>query len=337
MYDDHNQQQHNCNYNNNSGNNSSINDSDHDRYHNTSRLSFSRSINSHNGNHHNNSRDRSKSPSHDDSKSQSRSRSRSRSRSVSSLFHLDNVAIGRKNSENCNRKKSIRLDRILSNYYCFDMFMKHLVSEFAIECLLSVTEIIQFKKFVKILFDLNLDAPLKKHFFGLKLSDKIPLSEIVYDETEFDEIEINSDETMEKSVNDTSNSSHTTYSHSISNTLRNKTDAEKVLICKTKAWKLYEKYIRIGSEFEVNISDNDRRVLINKMQNKNKWLSSNDDNNNNNNYSNGQDLFILFDKACQENVRLLTFLLLRMVGHAEKKDKLFLALNSKQMDKGPKD
>ena len=82
---------------------------------------------------------------------------------------------------------------------------------------------------------------------------------------------------------------------------------------------LYDKYIRIGSEFESNISDNNRTQLIDRMRHKQLWL--------NNNYGiSSNQLFVMFDNACLENVKLLQFSLMRLLSKREKKGKLRSAL-----------
>ena len=158
------------------------------------------------------------------------------------------------------------------------------------------------------------------------------MSEIVYsDDNDIDdddntEANSTSGSGIDKEITINENQTENTVSQPslLSNSLKNKNEREKINICKLKAWKLFDKYIRIGSEFEVNVSYEDRKLLIDKMQNKQQWL------NNDNDCANGIELFVLFDDICKENVRLLMFLAVRMIGRETKKQKLLLALNIKQ-------
>ena len=66
---------------------------------------------------------------------------------------------------------------------------------------------------------------------------------------------------------------------------------------KMKAYKLFQKYVAVGSQYEINISSQTRVELIRKMGNLQEWLRN----------DNIDDLYLfsLFNKCCVEMIRLL--------------------------------
>ena len=75
-----------------------------------------------------------------------------------------------------------------------------------------------------------------------------------------------------------------------------------------KAYKLFDKYIRVGSEYEINISSEMRQYLTNIFQNKQLWLC----NINNEMKMNEIKLYNLFNNCIQEMMNLLHFSTLRL-------------------------
>ena len=71
---------------------------------------------------------------------------------------------------------------------------------------------------------------------------------------------------------------------------------------KAKAYKLYQKYIKIGSEFELNIDSGKRRELYDVLDDFEELCSSD---------LSLRDLYVLFESAKEEMIVLLTFSLNR--------------------------
>ena len=106
------------------------------------------------------------------------------------------------------------------------------------ECLLSYIEIVQFQRYVSQF--IKDDAILKKYNL-VKFPSVVPQSEIIEQEEEI--------------LNDYGGD-------------------ERLLFAKMKAHKIYEKYIRIGSEFEINISSKERRKINKVVSNLELFLRS---------------------------------------------------------------
>ena len=77
---------------------------------------------------------------------------------------------------------------------------------------------------------------------------------------------------------------------------------------KLKAYRIYERFIKEGSEFEINISSSQRKPLINLLDNLETLMKSN---------ANIIDLFLLFEDAKSEMWHLLQFSLQRFQGESD--------------------
>ena len=91
-----------------------------------------------------------------------------------------------------------------------------------------------------------------------------------------------------------------------------------LIFCRYKAYKLYEKYIKIGSSFEINLSDVDRKKFMILMNDKQTWFE-------NKQYDSVQ-LFLLFSKCNLEMLRLLYSSLNRLKKKPQMFEKLATAL-----------
>ena len=129
----------------------------------------------------------------------------------------------------------IQLPFILNDGVLYDLFMYHLMSEFSMECLLAFTEFEQYRLKCHDVF--GLDVQTTGDMRNVILAENIPKSAIVYDGD------------------------------------GSRDNDENVSIFKLKAYRLFRKYIAIGSEFEINISYSARRELINLMNDHDKWLN----------------------------------------------------------------
>ena len=109
------------------------------------------------------------------------------------------------------------------------------------------------------------------------LPSDIPRSEIVFRRIE--SIEIVEHQTDHKQ-NDTipNNINNNNNNNSGINGINILTYQQKINHCKTIAVDLYNKYIKIESDYEVNISWYARNELICQLDNKNKWMDPNQTN-----------------------------------------------------------
>ena len=154
------------------------------------------------------------------------------------------------------------MKNILSNEESFDLFIKHCSNEHCLECILSVIEFIQFKKKIYDYCKENnqdLDDEYNKY---LILPSNCPQSIIVYP----------NDENI---INEFSNKYY-----------------------KLIAYKLYNKYIKVGSKFEINLAYQDRKKYLRLMDNYGEWILELK-------YSSNIKLFNLFDLCIKEMCCLL--------------------------------
>ena len=157
------------------------------------------------------------------------------------------------------------LDMVLSDSTLIHHFMVHLSKEYSMELLLSYIEMTQFQKYIA-KYMKDHDCDVKDIDIALpNFPDNIPMSEIIEAE---EEIVIVGD-----------------------------TDSDDRFIdnAKIKAHKIYNKYIRQGSEFEVNISSAERGRLANLLHKLEVLMSYN---------MNLRDLMLLFEK-CKMEMKLL--------------------------------
>eukprot|EP01084_Bolivina_argentea_P030839 57086_1 len=227
------------------------------------------------------------------------------------------------------------LTDILSNYKSVDIFTKHLMAEYSIECLMSLVEMLQFQQFVykKYFRNFHYSQTITEDYFHESLFKKInfpnsvPKSKIIYGKQYTNtEYSINNNQTQfvqstSKSKSNTKNKSKKTNFNDIialhedqeiatvqvnQETIDNKSDESVEDIKKSltiKAKQIYLKYIAVGSHYEVNIAWCLRNRLI-------KLFNSND---NNNKKSNGKvlnefdfcDYIDLYDEVCNEMYKLM--------------------------------
>ena len=67
-----------------------------------------------------------------------------------------------------------------------------------------------------------------------------------------------------------------------------------------KAYKLYSKYIQVGSEFEINIGWEERERFFSLMHNYDEWVSDEIE-------MNAMDLVVLFDNSIDEMMKLMDY------------------------------
>ncbi|ETO17954.1 hypothetical protein RFI_19352 [Reticulomyxa filosa] len=191
--------------------------------------------------------------------------------------------------------KKIRFRDIISNPQTIDIFMKHLSKEFKL--LLSVIEMDQFQQEVRRSYASDKDKIMDNNVwktrlekYNVTLPSNLPQSMIVFDKDGWSERKLS-----EILSNNTQITLDSTNKH--------------LFQYKLVAFRLFHKYIKTGSEFELNISSGERLQFQVLMQNLIEWLS--------NTYKDSKrvsvigkpvcselDLFLLFDDCITTN-RLL--------------------------------
>eukprot|EP01084_Bolivina_argentea_P258959 436779_1 len=157
-----------------------------------------------------------------------------------------------------NQTKEITLQHILSKIEYICSFMEHLSREFSNECLLSMIEFIQYRNTIK---SADHDNHTKNALIDARLNEELREIKLPLDIPK-------SSIVFDNELND-----------------------------KAKAELLYNKYIKIGCEYEINISSKNRNALAEIFEN------SQYDKDNNKAFS---DPFI-FDRTCEDMVRLLSY------------------------------
>ena len=143
--------------------------------------------------------------------------------------------------------ENLDLHDVLRRDDLFDSFMQHLIREFSMENLLAIIEFTQFKNHAKETFNINDDNEKVGDIIDYTFASTVPLSDIVY----------NGGMKGKSSKKKTGG-----------------TEIERVRMFKIKAYKLYGKYVKWGSEFEVNISHRVRVKLDELMGSYDKWIGS---------------------------------------------------------------
>eukprot|EP01084_Bolivina_argentea_P230258 388434_1 len=182
--------------------------------------------------------------------------------------------------------KRARLQDVLRNKYGYDAFIQHLSSEFCLENMVSLTEFLQFKLYIhRKCAHSELDKNLYYWLSMLPL-DSLPRSEIVYANEAVQNV--HSDD--EKHCHDTQDTVN------VADMIMN--DAELSRQCKFKAYDLWAKYVRTGSEYEVNISSAMRSKYRGLSGNKQQWLDNEE-------YNDLIQLRDMFDDCCTVTRRLM--------------------------------
>ena len=174
-------------------------------------------------------------------------------------------------AESIDESSGITLGKILSNQEAIHLFMVHLSKEYSMEILLSLIEITQFQNYIKA--QLGTDVKIKsKVSLDPLFPSTIPTSEIM---------EVQED---------------------VQNICTCGED-ERGYVAKIKAYKIYCKYIQVGSEFEINIASFQRHKLAVILQDFDGLIAYN---------ITMEDLYTLFDGAKQEMISLLNYSLGRL-------------------------
>ena len=218
-----------------------------------------------------------------------------------------------------SRVSRTKLGHVLSNARSLDLLMAHLGREFSMECLLSLIEFIQFQNYIyqqivnqrnrlkngktdinnntnlendEMRPDIQLDIDDSKielkslennlisKKFDIEFPPNVPLSSIVFDIKD-----------------ETNDDDYKLVSNILNKKKQNIDDCSWVIDAKIRSYKLYKKYIALGSEYEINISYRTRQELINTMHDLNKFIE--------NESIDEKKLFWLFRKSSHEMIHLI--------------------------------
>merc|ERR1712228_190425 len=212
------------------------------------------------------------------------------------LCYTSSFAIIRKNMNNMDDNKKnggerIKLNHLFSNASALQLFMEHLSRECSEECLISFIEFNQFQQYVEEHMKNGTETDQTSAMFKEVLNDfrhyvqesidkmelidfpsNVPISEIIEQKEEMKED-------------------------------ANESDDDGFMVgAKLKARKLFEKYIKIGSKFEINISSHNRGALYHVLDNEDGLMSLN---------MNCSDLLLLLEPSKNEMSALLGYSLTR--------------------------
>lgn len=257
-------------------------------------------------------------------------------------FSFDGRRSSKSKNEKHDRSASVanesiqpQMIQILGHQLAFSAFMAHLSNEFSMELLLSFVELTQYKKAVLDKLGLSKndtmnvsistnctpntsdqDADIEiidedQNIFRFH-SDKekipkqqqkildnpsIPLSFIVHSDIE--QVLKNHRENSRRQSFSYSKSNNDEPKHEVANDERDKLLNE----FQVRGFVLYCKYVDSSSEYQINISDEESKTLINKLNYRNKL--------------NEHDLFTLYDKTLQELWQLLRHSYYRFIKTSE--------------------
>eukprot|EP01084_Bolivina_argentea_P125652 222597_1 len=183
------------------------------------------------------------------------------------------------------KQVDITLNQTLSNKQAVHLFMVYLTTEFSIELLLSFIEFTQFEKYVLNLIQNDLPSKelLRFHSEAVIKHSNVPQSNILEHQPS-----LKNEDTI---LND----------------------------AKVKAQKLYDKYVRTGSEFEINLPSWMRKKITNKLGDNYVQLTD------------LSDLLILFQKAKVEMKKYLGYSYTRFKQQKEFQQIIQLFVDSKDI------
>ena len=168
-----------------------------------------------------------------------------------------------------NNENEISLIKVLKNKHYMESFMKHLSKEFSLEIITSYIEFTQFQQHLINICKDNNSELIIENVTLIEFYNEIPISEIVN--------ATSSDEYFKEYIN-----------------IYDIKDWK--ILNKLKGYKLYKKYISNESEYEINISGNEKLNLYNLINNLDKFISFNTTN---------KEMFYLFQNSKNELIKLI--------------------------------
>eukprot|EP01084_Bolivina_argentea_P108271 193490_1 len=212
-------------------------------------------------------------------------------------------------------KKNIKIKDVLTHEECFEVFIEHLAHEFAMESLLSMLEFTHYRDYI-----LYNETELKQQYNGQVhqsvLSDSITTSKSLDASVTISTNNINI--TMKKYFDLPENivksdivypvfykgnskcgeKINTMGEYMTENGINGMEKAERIKKYKKMAYEIYDKYVRMGAEYEINISYGVRMGYMSIMSNEHIWINSMND-------FDEIKLFTLFDDCYDEMIRLM--------------------------------
>lgn len=210
-----------------------------------------------------------------------------------------------RNTSNTNETATPQMVQCFGHDLAFSAFMQHLSAEFSMELLLSFIELTQYKKAVwdKLITtngipitpttpksdieeneNMMVDLQIPRQQQKILENTSIPLSFIVHNDLE----------SVLKNHQENNRRQSFSYSRSTENDGDEVADDEYDKLLnefQVRGYILYCKYVDSSSEFQINVSDQESKTLLNKLNYKNKL--------------NQNDLFQLYDKTLSELWQLL--------------------------------
>eukprot|EP01084_Bolivina_argentea_P026161 48597_1 len=213
--------------------------------------------------------------------------------------YIEHHAAGSIQEKHHNIHKSMA--DIMSDSDLFDIFMDHLRKEFSLEMGLAYIEFVQYKRLIDIkLFPQQNKMIECKEQICIINNEEIPKSFIVYSDVNDVNIEqLNKQQLNILSLEDDKNDS-----------LNYRNDLSQYQL---KAFLLYNKYIRVNSDFEINIPFMIRKQLAVQMDEIDEWLDMDTDINRNDQLLK---LLGLFESVTKEQYSLLRCAFTRFKGTA---------------------
>lgn len=186
------------------------------------------------------------------------------------------------------------LKKTLANCQALELFAAHLNHEYSLELLLCFVECIQYKQtFREIYFKETCDeVPLEGHFISFDFGEEELESEIVFRSEKF------------RTVPSLANN-HKIASFGLDG-VSSLSCVERVATLrrfKRIARLIFEKYIREGSELEINISSQQRKEYTRLMQNENEWLFETE--------MSADTMLTFYDEICISQLQLMDFAFVR--------------------------
>ena len=166
-------------------------------------------------------------------------------------------------SQQSDNPQTVSLARVLKNEQYFQFFMEHLMMEFSAEVIISFIEFQQYQVFMMGIHEFSGELGTVQDDFHseykiYELNKEVPLSWIVYNSQ--DRYVVN--DKLLKELSSKLNE----------NGQRSRNYMVQLLTVKNIAYKLYMKYVKTGSEFEVNISAMARDQFEEMMDNYIEWI-----------------------------------------------------------------
>eukprot|EP01084_Bolivina_argentea_P247490 414049_1 len=202
-------------------------------------------------------------------------------------------------------KNQITMRSYLSEQQGFESFVQHLQKEFSLEIILFLIETNQFKTLLKMKQSTLRLTRIDEHEENEYKNDvyqgifthqiDVPKSQIVYQIFEDEQPNLQPSTSLRNKISSVDSLPEFTMSLSNNHTT---IDLDEISKLKTVCFLLYDRYISVGSELEINISFDVRNNLAKLLDDATEFIQ-------NDHEMNKRKLFYLFDDAIKEQMRLM--------------------------------